>query len=69
MPIYLALLLSVAISASTMIIIIFNLCDDIILDKIFSKLSNKSQSMILLVSISFILIYISLLINNLINNF
>ncbi|SFJ07659.1 hypothetical protein SAMN02910355_0899 [Terrisporobacter glycolicus] len=69
MPIYLALLLSVAISASTMIIIIFNLCDDIILDKIFSKLSNKSQSMILLVSISFILIYIILLINNLINNF
>ncbi|MCC3866215.1 hypothetical protein K0040_18360 [Terrisporobacter petrolearius] len=68
MPIYLALLLSVAISASTMIIIIFNLCDDIILDKIFSKLSNKSQSMILLVSISFILIYIGLLINNLINN-
>lgn len=68
MPIYLALLLSVAISASTMIIIIFNLCDDIILDKIFSKLSNKSQSMILLVSISFILIYIILLINNLINS-
>ncbi|WP_419727013.1 hypothetical protein [Terrisporobacter petrolearius] len=68
MPIYLALLLSAAISASTMIIIIFNLCDDIILDKIFSKLSNKSQSLILLISISFILIYISLLIYNLINN-
>jgi len=68
MPIYLALLLSAAISASTMIRIIFNLCDDIILDKIFSKVSNKSQSLILLVSISFILIYISLLIYNLINN-
>lgn len=68
MPVYLALLLSVAISASTMIVIIFNLCDDMILDKIFSKVSKKSQHIILLISISFILIYICLLIYNFISN-
>ncbi|WP_018590263.1 hypothetical protein [Terrisporobacter glycolicus] len=65
MPVYLALLLATAITISTFIIIIFNLCDDIILDKIFSKLSKKSQYIVLLISISFILIYICLLIYNL----
>lgn len=68
MPIYLALLLATAITISTFIIIIFNLCDDIILDKIFSKLSKKSQYIVLLISISFILIYICLLIYNFISN-
>ena len=68
MPVYLALLLATAITISTFIIIIFNLCDDIILDKIFSKLSKKSQYIVLLISISFILIYICLLIYNFISN-
>ena len=68
MPVYLALLLAVAITISTFIVIIFNLCDDTLLDKIFSKVSKKYQYIILIISISFILIYICFLIYNLINN-
>ena len=68
MPVYLALLLAVAITISTFIVIIFNLCDDILLDKIFSKVSKKNQYIILIISISFILIYICFLIYNFINN-
>ncbi|WMT80205.1 hypothetical protein TEMA_05180 [Terrisporobacter mayombei] len=64
MPVYLALLLAVAITISTFIVIIFNLCDDILLDKIFSKVSKKYQHIILLISISFILIYTCFLIYN-----
>lgn len=64
MPVYLAILLAIVIVILTFIIIICNLCDDIIIDKIFKNKSKKNQYVIFIITIIFILMYICLAIYN-----
>lgn len=66
MSVSLAILL--AISITTFIFIIFNTCDYMIVDKLFSKINKKNQYIISFIAIVFLLVYLTLNLYNFIHN-
>ncbi|MPM61740.1 hypothetical protein SDC9_108600 [bioreactor metagenome] len=60
MSVGLAILLAVSIVIFTFILIIFNVCDYMIIDKFFSKISKENQYIISFIAILFLLVYITL---------
>lgn len=68
MSVGMAILFSVSIVIFTFILIIFYLCDDIIVGKLLSKISKKYQYIVSFVTILCILAYITLNLYKLIHN-
>lgn len=68
MSVGMAILFSVSIVVFTFILIIFYLCDDIIVGKLLSKVSKKYQYIVSFVTILYILAYITLNLHKLIHN-
>lgn len=67
MSVSFAILLAILIVIFTFIVIIFNFCDFILIDKFFPKLSKKNQQIVSFISIVFLLVYIILNLYNFIN--
>ena len=63
-----AVLLAISIVIFTFILIIFNTCDYMLIDKIFSKISKKKQYMISFIAIVYLLVYLTLNLYNFIHN-
>lgn len=68
MSVSLAVLLAISIAIFTFILIIFNTCDYMIIDKLFSKISKKNQYIISFIAIVYILVYLTLNLYNFIHN-
>ena len=63
-----AVLLAISIAIFAFILIIFNACDYMLIDKIFSKISKKNEYMISFIAIVCLLVYLTLNLYNFIHN-
>lgn len=68
MSVGMAILFAVSIIIFTLILIIFYICDDIIIGKLFSKMGKKYQYIVSFITILCILAYITLNLHKLIHN-